>query len=190
MVEKHLVKWGRVEAIEMVIALLALLFISLVSGEATATILASGIIGLVLFTLTEGIAHAIGIEARGVTGQGMMFFVYLNLLDSAFSLDGVIGAFALTTSLPIIVVGLAIGAYFVRAMTLRLVKEKTLESLRYLEHGAHWAIFGLALAMFAGLIVHVPGVVTATIGLGFIALAYLSSSRELNAEKGTPAVSQ
>jgi hypothetical protein len=64
-------------------------------------------------------------------------------------------------------------------MTVYLVRAKTLEALKYLEHGAHWAIFGLAISMFAGLIVHVPEAVIATIGLGFIALAYVSSRRAL-----------
>jgi hypothetical protein len=64
-----------------------------------------------------------------------------------------------------------------------LVRQHTLEGLRYLEHGAHWAIFGLACCMFAGLVVQVPEVVVATIGLGFIALAYGSSRRALRAQE-------
>lgn len=176
-IERHLVKWGRVEAIEIALALLGLLVASYVSHDSVQTILQAGIIGIILFTLTEGIAHGLGVETKGVARSGVMLFVYLNILDSAFSLDGVIGAFALTTSLPIIVVGLGIGAYFVRSLTVYLVRAKTLESLVYLEHGAHWAIFGLAITMFAGLVVHVPEVLIATVGLGFIALSYLSSRK-------------
>ncbi|TSC68713.1 MAG: Uncharacterized protein G01um101456_541 [Parcubacteria group bacterium Gr01-1014_56] len=178
-IERHLVKWGRVEAIEIALALIGLLGISYISDHSVQTILQAGIIGIVLFTFTEGIAHGLGVEAKGVARSGAMLFAYLNILDSAFSLDGVIGAFALTTSLPIIVVGLGIGAYFVRSLTVYLVRAKTLQSLVYLEHGAHWAIFGLALTMFAGLVVHVPEIVIATIGLGFIVLAYFSSRRAL-----------
>lgn len=180
-VEERLTRWGRVEAIEIALALAMLLGISYVSHDSVETILHAGIIGIILFTLTEGIAHGLGVEAKGAVRTGLMLFVYLNILDSAFSLDGVIGAFALTTSLPIIVAGLGIGAYFVRSLTVYLVRQKTLAALRYLEHGAHWAIFGLALSMFAGLIVHVPEIVIATIGLGFISLAYVSSRRALRA---------
>ncbi|MEK7109519.1 MAG: DUF475 domain-containing protein [Patescibacteria group bacterium] len=175
--ERRLTRWGRVEAIEIALALLALFCITFVAETAAATILRAGIIGIVLFVLTEGVAHGLGVEARGAVRSGAMLFVYLNLLDTAFSLDGVIGAFALTTSLPIIVVGLGIGAYFVRSLTVYLVRAGTLNELKYLEHGAHWAIFGLAVCMFAGLMVHVPEVVTATVGLGFIILSYLSSRR-------------
>lgn len=180
-VEKRLVKWGRVEAIEIALALVALVAISFLAHGDAESILRSGMIGIILFTLTEGVAHGLGVETAGAARSGIMLFAYLNLLDSAFSLDGVIGAFALTSSLVIIVVGLGIGAYFVRALTVYLVRAKTLEALVYLEHGAHWAIFGLALAMFAGLIVHVPEVLIASIGLGFILLSYISSRRALGA---------
>lgn len=176
--EQRLVRWGRVEAIEIALALMGLLAISSFAHDAPETILRAGLIGIILFTLTEGIAHGLGVEAKHVARTGAMLFVYLNLLDTAFSLDGVIGAFALTTSLPIIVVGLGIGAYFVRSFTVYLVRHKTLEALVYVEHGAHWAIFGLALAMFASLVVHVPEAVIASIGLGFIVLSYVSSRRE------------
>jgi hypothetical protein len=177
--ERRLSRWGRVEAIEIALALALLLAVSYISHDSIETILHAGIIGIILFTLTEGVAHGLGVETRGVARSGLMLFVYLNILDSAFSLDGVIGAFALTTSLPIIVTGLGIGAYFVRSLTVYLVRQKTLAALKYLEHGAHWAIFGLALSMFAGLVVHVPEIVIATIGLGFITLAYISSRRAL-----------
>lgn len=180
--EKKLVRWGRIEAIEIALALLLIFVISFFSHDAADTILRSGLAGIILFTFTEGLAHGLGVEAREITRGGLVMFLYLNLLDTAFSLDGVIGAFALTTSLPVIVVGLGIGAYFVRSLTVYLVHKQTLRSLVYLEHGAHWAIFGLAVSMFASLLIHVPEAVTASIGLGFIILAYFSSRRSLPAE--------
>jgi len=177
-VERRLAKWGSIEAIEIALALILLVTLSFFSHEPAQTVLRAGLIGIILFTMTEGLANALSMESKGVVRSGAALFVYLNILDSAFSLDGVIGAFALTTSLPIIVVGLGIGAYFVRALTVYLVRAKTLETLKYLEHGAHWAILGLAAAMLLELIVHVPEVVIAGIGFLFIALSYYSSRRE------------
>jgi hypothetical protein len=177
--ERRLTRWGRVEAIEITLALLALFAVSYLAHDPASVILRAGIIGVVLFTLTEGVAHGLGVEVGGAARSGMALFIYLNLLDTAFSLDGVIGAFALTTALPIIVVGLGVGAYFVRALTLYLVRKGTLNSLRYLEHGAHWAIFGLAVAMLAGLVIHVPEVITAGVGLLLIGLSFVSSRRAL-----------
>lgn len=178
-VERHLVKWGRIEAIEIAVALIIITTLSFFTSFDQASVLVAGIIGLVLFVVMEGLAGSLSLEAGGVAKSGLALFIYLNILDSAFSLDGVIGAFALTTNLLIIVVGLGIGAYFVRALTLYFVEQKTLTELVYLEHGAHWAILGLAIAMLANLVVHVPEVVTGLIGLCFVALSYRSSLKEM-----------
>ncbi|MBP9749402.1 MAG: DUF475 domain-containing protein [Candidatus Pacebacteria bacterium] len=177
-IERHLVSWGHIEAIEIAIALTALTIVSAFAHYDQASILIAGLVGLILFISMEGIAGSLSIESKDLTSAGFTLFIYLNVLDSAFSLDGVIGAFALTTNLVIIMTGLGIGAYFVRSMTVYLVRENTLAELIYLEHGAHWAIFGLALAMFANLIVHVPEVVTGVIGLCFVLFAYYSSHKE------------
>lgn len=181
-VEAHLVKWGRIEAIEIALALTLLAILASVTHFNPVSVLIAGIVGIVLFIIMEGIAGSLSLEAGEVTQSGATLFVYLNVLDSAFSLDGVVGAFALTTNLLIIVVGLGIGAYFVRALTLYMVEKKTLTQLVYLEHGAHWAILGLAIAMLANLIIHVPEVVTGLIGLVFVALAYRSSIREIKSK--------
>lgn len=178
-IERHLVKWGRIEAIEIALALIIITTISFFTSYDQAAVLVAGIIGLVLFVVMEGLAGSLSLESGDVAKSGLALFIYLNILDSAFSLDGVIGAFALTTNLLIIVVGLGIGAYFVRALTLYFVEQKTLTELVYLEHGAHWAILGLAIAMLSNLVVHVPEVVTGLVGLCFVALSYRSSLKEM-----------
>ncbi len=185
-VERHLAKWGRIEAIEIGIALSLIAVVSFfVPAVAQATVLVSGVLGVLLFIVTQGITSAFSIEAESaVAKSGLALFVYLEVLDAAFSLDSVIGAFALTTSLPIIIAGLGIGAWFVRSITIYLVRRKTLDTLAYLEHGAHWAIFGLALSMFAGLLFHVPEVITGLIGLAFIIAAYWSSVQFRKAQGG------
>ncbi|HEY0979595.1 MAG TPA: DUF475 domain-containing protein, partial [Candidatus Paceibacterota bacterium] len=182
-VERHLAKWGRIEAIEIGLALSMIALVSFfVPAAAQATVLLSGLLGVLLFIVTQGITSAFSVEAEHMAKSGFALFVYLEVLDAAFSLDSVIGAFALTTSLPIIIAGLGIGAWFVRSITIFLVRRKTLDTLAFLEHGAHWAIFGLALSMFAGLLFHVPELITGTIGLAFILAAYWSSIRYRTAE--------
>ncbi len=176
-VERHLVKWGRIEAIEIALALVLLTSISFLTPYDQASVLVAGLVGLILFICMEGIAGSLSIESEDVAVGGATLFIYLNVLDSAFSLDGVVGAFALSTNLLIIVTGLGIGAYFVRALTVYFVQQKTLTELVYLEHGAHWAILGLAGAMLANLVVHVPEVITGLVGLCFVILAYISSRR-------------
>ena len=190
-VERYLSHWGGIEAIEVALTLAVLLLCAFIVPAKAAAILVAGVIGVVLFIVIEGIAQSFEVAASGngtpgaveVAGAlakaGVALFVYLNILDAAFSLDGVVGAFAITSNIPVIIAGLGIGAVFVRAFTVYLVRARTLETLIYLEHGAHWAIFGLALAMLATIFVRVPEAVTGLIGLVFVVLAYISSRREM-----------
>ena len=71
--------------------------------------------------------------------------------------------------------GLAIGAMFVRSLTLFLVDKGTLDEFVYLEHGAHYAIGALAVIMLLSMKFHIPEIVTGLIGIAFIVWAVLSS---------------
>ena len=137
-------------------------------------------------TLTEGAAGnnapaAAGNSGPGLAGatarNGLVGFLYLEVLDASFSFDGVIGAFAITRDVVIIMLGLAIGAMFVRSITIDLVRRDTLNEYIYLEHGAMYAIGVLAVIMFVGTQVHVPEVLTGCIGAAFIGTAFYSSLR-------------
>ena len=175
-VERRLSRWGSVQAIEMISALGVLIVCAWLIPLHATEILAAGCVGILAFTITHGLAKIFaGIESSAKSGFAL--FLYLSVLDVAFSLDSVIGAFALSTNLIVILVGLGIGAYFVRTLTISMVEHGTLDSLIYIEHGAHWAILGLAGVMVASLFVEVPEPVTGLIGLGFIVAAYVSSSR-------------
>lgn len=189
-VERRLALWGRIAAIEIALAISVVLMLSYFAHAQQGAVLAAGCIGIILFILIQGVANSFTLQngaentekhgngVSAVAAGGLSLFVYLNILDAAFSLDGVIGAFALTTAIPVIFAGLGIGAFFVRTITVYLVERKTLDALVYLEHGAHWAILGLALSMFGSLVFHIPEVVTGLIGVVFVSLAYISSRRE------------
>lgn len=177
-VESRLTLWGRVQAIEVLITLVAVLITSwAVPGDA-ARIVTAGSIGIILFILMEGLVHLLGASSGSIGRVGVGLFVYLNLLDAAFSLDGVIGAFALTTNILVIIAGLGIGAYFVRTLTIFFVRKRTLATLMYLEHGAYWAIAALALCMFINVATDLPGALVGTISILFIGAAYFSTLRE------------
>lgn len=179
-IERHLSRWGGIAAIEMSITLGAVLLCAAFSAHEALTIVFAGCIGIILFTVIEVIAEMFEIEAgRGTAVVSVALFFYLNTLDAAFSLDGVVAAFAITDNLPIIIAGLGIGALFVRAFTVRLVRRRTLDTLIYLEHGAHWAIFGLSLIMLSSIFVSIPDALPGLFGLILIALAYTSSRREM-----------
>lgn len=180
-IEKHIAKFGRIEAIEIAIALFVLAVISYFVPDHAEGVLFSGIIGILLFIVMQGLSKSFANVAGKVAGaSGFALFMYLEVLDAAFSLDGVIGAFAITTDLPIIVAGLGIGAFFVRSLTIYFVREKTLDTLVYLEHGAHWAILGLAGAMLTSIFFPIPELITGFIGIVFVAAAYYSSRKLKN----------
>ena len=115
--------------------------------------------------------------ASGVVKAGFGGFLYLEVLDASFSFDGVIGAFAITSDVVIIMLGLAIGAIFVRSMTIMLVDKGTLTQYRYLEHGAFYAIIALATIMLLSVRFEIPETITGLIGAVLIAASLWSSIR-------------
>ena len=117
-------------------------------------------------------------KSKFLACSGLISFLYLELIDASFSLDGVLGAFALSHDIVIITIGLAIGAMFVRSLTILFVEEGTLDKFIYLEHGAHWAIGALAILMFVSTVKPVPELVTGLTGVGFIAGSLVSSVKE------------
>ena len=195
--ETHWFQWlevkmtnlGSVPAMSVFIALISLLIMaSAVDVGTKLAVTMSGIWGVVVYVGVKALGHMLegGDDAEegekstsgssNIVKAGVGGFLYLEVLDASFSFDGVIGAFAITSDVVIIMLGLAIGAMFVRSMTLFLVEKGTLEAYIYLEHGAHYAIGALAAIMLvSGTGVHVPELVTGLIGVAFIVWAVLSS---------------
>lgn len=106
-------------------------------------------------------------------------FIYLQVLDAAFSFDSVLGAFAISDKIILIAVGLGVGAIWVRSLTVYLVERATLKSYVYLEHGAHYAILALAIALLTSLFFNVPDAVSGLAGLGIIAASFYTSRQVL-----------
>lgn len=147
--------------------------------------------GIILIMLTQNSTYAIAYfsaivlhlglgmfdEIFSTSGikSGIMGFLYLEVLDASFSFDGVIGAFAMSQDIFIIMIGLGIGAMFVRSLTIYMVRKKILESFIYLEHGAHYAILALAVIMFIKIFYEVSEIITGTASMLFIALALIHS---------------
>jgi hypothetical protein len=182
-VEKKLGSLGKVSSISVMISLAVLLgCMSFVTEGQKLVVLISGLWGVLIYVGVDAISNLLEKEdaSGGNVGDmvkrgGIGGFLYLEVLDASFSFDGVIGAFAITTDVVIIMLGLAIGAMFVRSMTVFLVHKGTLDEFVYLEHGAHYAIGILAVIMLASMKFHIPEIFTGLIGVAFI-LASLWSS--------------
>lgn len=69
----------------------------------------------------------------------------LEVIDATFSIDGVVGAFAFTMSVPLILIGNGIGALVVRELTIRNVD--SIRKYAYLKNGAMYSIFSLGIIM-------------------------------------------
>jgi hypothetical protein len=181
-IEKPLSKLGRLEAIEIAIVLIFLYFFSRFQiAHEQMNFLVSGIWGLVTYIAVDGIGAFLKTpdESEGVDlhKASLGMFLYLEVLDASFSFDGVVGAFAISNNLFIIMIGLGVGAMFVRSLTILLVEKGTLAEYRYLEHGAFYAIGALAVIMFAGTVRHIPEVFTGFLGAFCICVALYSSIR-------------
>ncbi len=148
--------------------------------------LAAGLVGLAAYMVINGfIAVMNRFFGNGTTGERIGWaafatFMYLEILDASLSFDGVIGAFAITNSVILIAAGLGIGAVWVRSLTVYMVKHKTLEAYKYLEHGAHYAITVLAVTMLLGVVVEVPDFLTGVLCLGLLAAAAITSRQALD----------
>lgn len=183
-IEKTLKIFGNIKGAETIITLLALfVIIPHIAYGQKLFVLLSGVSGVIIYLLIDGITSWLEEKeeestkhfATTVKGAGFIGFLYLELIDASFSLDGVLGAFALSNDILIITIGLAIGAMFVRSLTIMLVEKRTLKNYLYLEHGAHWAIGALAVIMFISTFHEVPEIVTGLIGLVFILMSLISS---------------
>ncbi|MBK8577829.1 MAG: DUF475 domain-containing protein [Candidatus Accumulibacter sp.] len=185
-IEEKLAALGKIDSIAIMVALMVLFALQHylpVDDGSRLTILIAGVGGVVLYAAVSSLDGLFDDEQAGnsvvAAGKrnGIAGFLYLEVLDASFSFDGVIGAFAITRDVLIIMLGLAIGAMFVRSLTVNLVRNGTLDEYVFLEHGAHYAIGALALIMLAGIVYHVSEVVTGLIGVGFIVLALISSNK-------------
>lgn len=181
-IEEKLSAWGKLESVEVIMALSLLLILQAwLPEEQRLDALVAGVFGVVLYVIVDSLANLFEEEETGqavsqsIKKAGMMSFLYLEVLDASFSFDGVIGAFAITQDVVIIMLGLAIGAMFVRSLTVMFVRQGTLDEYIFLEHGAHYAIGVLAAIMLVSMRIHVSEVVTGLAGAALIAFSVYSS---------------
>jgi hypothetical protein len=194
LLERNLSKLGSIRNFTPLFTLLASVVIYFtVDSKYQNTVLLAAISAIVLHVGLGWLNSAMGKtqgKSKNTQKVGMAAFaafLYLEVLDASFSLDGVIGSFAITSSIIIIMAGLGAGAVWVRAMTIHLVKAKVLSKYIFLEHGAHWAIAFLGSIMLLKLYhVELPEWIIGSLGIIFISLSIWHSmqhERSLNHHK-------
>lgn len=192
--ERYLGKLGRFDNLTIFVMLLASIAVYFtVDAEHQTTVLIASIsamalhIGLELISAFMGGTQKYTKAVKKVGLAAFAAFMYLEVLDASFSLDGVIGAFALTNSVIIIMAGLGAGAVWVRAMTIHLVRSKALEKYIFLEHGAHWAIAFLGTVMMLKIYhIELPEWIVGSLGIIFISAAIGWSIRHRSSKPVDP----
>jgi hypothetical protein len=104
--------------------------------------------------------------------------LFLEMIDTAFSIDGVLGAFAFTLSVPLILIGNGIGALVVRWMTIRNIEN--IKKYVFLKHGAMYSLVVLGGIMIAdGFGAHIPEWLSPIVTFVIIGYFFLKSRRFL-----------
>ncbi len=106
------------------------------------------VIGSTLFFITHGFKQNAEMEEKKLLGSShsdLSKLLFLEIIDTTFSIDGVLGSFAFTLSVPLILLGNGLGAFLVRELTLRNIER--IKKYVYLKNGAMYSILVLGIIM-------------------------------------------
>ncbi len=108
--------------------------------------------------------------------------MYLEVIDTTFSIDGVLGAFAFTLSIPLILLGNGLGAVMVRQLTVGNIER--VKKYKYLKNGAMYSILGLGTIMVVDAFgVHIPAWISPVVTFAVLGYFFWKSRKELVQEK-------
>ncbi len=108
------------------------------------------VIGSTAFFITHGFKQNAEKGEKELMKEGLSDIskiLYLEVIDATFSIDGVLGAFAFTLSVPLILIGNGIGAFVVRQLTVGNVDR--IKKYIFLKNGAMYSILFLGMIMLA-----------------------------------------
>lgn len=108
------------------------------------------VVGSTAFFITHGFKQNAEQSEQKLLNKGMSDMskiLYLEIIDATFSIDGVLGAFAFTLSVPLILLGNGLGALVVRQLTIGNVER--IKKYVFLKNGAMYSILVLGLIMLS-----------------------------------------
>jgi len=139
------------------------------------------IIGSTAFFITHGFKeNAEKSEQKLLSGDNKMSdlskILYLEIIDSTFSIDGVLGAFAFTLSVPLIIIGNGLGAFILRKLTIGNIDR--IKKYIFLKNGAMYSIFVLGIIMLGdGFGIEIPAWLSPVITFLIIGFFVIKSVR-------------
>lgn len=143
----------------------------------------SAVIGSTAFFITHGFKQNAELKEKELLSEhsnmsDLSKILYLEIIDTTFSIDGVLGAFAFTFSLPLILIGSGIGALVVRQLTIGNIER--IKKYVFLKNGAMYSILCLGSVMILhGFGVHVPEWVSPVLTIGVIIYFFWKSKKHL-----------
>ena len=155
------------------------------AGQVSSLLAFGAIIGSTLFFITHGFKqNAEQQEKELISGTSHLSdiskLLYLEVIDMSFSIDGVIGAFAFTLAIPLILIGNGIGAFVVRELTIRNIDN--IKKYIYLKNGAMYSIFFLGVIMVSDAFGYrAPSWISPIITFGVVGYFFWKSHRHLKA---------
>lgn len=103
---------------------------------------------------------------------------YLEVLDATFSIDGVVGAFAFTLSVPLILLGNGLGAFILRKLTVSNIEK--IKKYKFLKNGAMYSVLFLGIIMILDSFgFHIPAWLSPIITFGTVGYFFFKSKKEL-----------
>jgi hypothetical protein len=117
-------------------------------SEAGGKLAFAATLGSTAFFITSGFKQNAERHEASLLGSAMSDIsklLYLEIIDLTFSIDGVLGAFAFTLSVPIILLGNGLGAVVVRQITVGNIER--IKRYRFLKNGAMYSILALGSVM-------------------------------------------
>lgn len=106
------------------------------------------VVGSSLFFITHGFKQNAEEQEKKLLGTAhsdLSKLFFLEIIDTTFSIDGVLGAFAFTLSVPLILLGNGFGALLVRQLTIKNIEH--IKKYVYLKNGAMYSILVLGMIM-------------------------------------------
>lgn len=144
------------------------------------------VVGSTAFFITHGFKENAERSEQTLIRSGMSDIskiMYLEVIDSTFSIDGVLGAFAFTLSVPLIILGNGLGAVIVRQLTIGNIDR--IKKYVYLKNGAMYSILFLGTIMVLdGFGFHIPSSASPVITFATIGFFYWKSKNHLQSESG------
>ncbi len=106
------------------------------------------VVGSTVFFITHGFKQNAEQQEKQLMAKHLSDIskvLYLEVIDATFSIDGVLGAFAFTLSVPLILLGNGLGAFVLRKLTMNNIEH--IKRYRYLKNGAMYSILSLGIVM-------------------------------------------